>query len=458
MLIFLIFSPKYLMYLKYIIGENMLNLSYKNIIKSIFPSVFMMTFMALYTMIDGIFVSRFINTDALSAINISYPYVNLCFGIAMMLGSGGCAITMKKLGEKNIKEAKKDFSLIILFTIVFSILMSILALKFLSKIINLLGGTQNTFDYCKDYLFFMILFTPTTILKFTIERFLVSVGKEKIAFFLCVVGGIINIVLDYILIKVLNLGIMGAGIATSFGYAIPAVFGLIIFISKKNILHYTSPSKNLKILFKVCSNGFSEMIFQVASGFIIFLFNYIMLKYVGENGVAAITIVLYYQFIVVNMFTGVAMGIAPKISFFYGNEDNLMLKKLNKFGIKLIIFLSVITYLSFLILSPVLTQLFTGKDTEVFKITIYGIKYFSPAFLMIGINIYIYSMFTAFSNGLIASILSFLRCICFEIIFIVLLPILLGNIGIWLAVPISQFIGLCISILFYLKYKKVYKY
>ena len=184
------------------------------VFKLVLPSIFMMSFMSLYTIVDGAFVSRFVNTDALSAVNIAYPYVNFILGLSIMLGSGGCALVMKKLGEGKEDEAKKDFSLIIIFTFFLSIVLIILSLLSIEYILKILQAKDSLYDYIKDYLFYMIIFALSTMLKFIVEQFLVAIHRAKTALILSVSGGILNIILDYVFIITFDLGVKGAAIAT----------------------------------------------------------------------------------------------------------------------------------------------------------------------------------------------------------------------------------------------------
>ncbi|WP_250278166.1 MATE family efflux transporter [[Clostridium] colinum] len=428
------------------------------ILKLTIPTILMMSFMSLYTIVDGAFVSKFVGTNALSAVNIAYPYVNFVLGISVMLGSGGCALVMKKLGEGKSEEAKKDFSLILYFAFVFSIILMTLSIIFIEPILKLLGTNSILYKDTKSYLFYMIIFVIPTILKFIVEQFLVAINKSKIALFLSVTGGILNIVLDYIFIVLLNFGIKGAAIATGIGYTIPAIIGLLFFIKKSNLLHFKLPSKNPMIILKSCYNGSSEMVSQVSSGIITFLFNIVMLKYIGEDGVASITIILYIQFLVTSIFLGYSIGISPKISFYYGNQDTDALKSLISISLKFIWSISIIIYIIILLLSSKLVMLFTEQNTNVFDISINGLKIYSFSFLIVGTTIFTSSMFTAFSNGRVSATISFLTTLVFESIGILLFPMFLGVTGIWLAVPIAQLLGALVCLYYYKKYKPIYNY
>lgn len=436
--------------------ENKFRLS--QIFKLVIPTILMMSFMSLYTIVDGAFVSRFVGTDALSAVNIAYPYINFVLGISIMLGTGSCALVMKKVGEGKNDEAKKDFSLIVSFALIFSIILCFFSMIFIEQILKLLGTTDSLYQYTKDYLFFAIIFVTPTILKFIVEQFLVAINKSKTALFLSVSGGILNIILDYVFIVLLDFGIKGAAIATGIGYAIPAIIGLSFFINKSNLLYFKMPSKSPKVIFDSCFNGCSEMVSQLSSGIITFLFNMVMLKYIGEDGVASITIVLYIQFLVTSVFLGYSIGISPKISFYYGNQDTNMLKNIISTSFKLIWAISIIIYFSILLASPLLVRFFAEPGTNVFDITIDGLKIYSFSFLMVGTNIFMSGMFTAFSNGKVSAIISLLKTLVFESLGIILIPMVLGVVGIWISVPIAEFLGILICIYFYKKYKHIYNY
>ena len=436
--------------------ENKFRLS--QILKLVIPTILMMSFMSLYTIVDGAFVSRLIGTDALSAINIAYPFINIVLGISIMFGTGGCALVMKKVGEGKNDEAKKDFSLIVYFALIFSIILCVFSILFLEQILKLLGTTNSLYQYTKDYLFYMIIFVTPTILKFIMEQFLIATNRPKTALFLSVSGGILNIVLDYVFIAILNWGIKGAAIATGIGYSIPAIIGLLFFINNSSLLHFSLPSKSPKVILETCFNGSSEMVSQLSSGIVTFLFNIVTLKYIGEDGVASITIILYIQYLVTAVFLGYSIGISPRISFYYGNKDNAMLKRIISFSLKFVWTISVFICIAIVLASPFLVSFFTEPGTNVFNITIDGLKIYSFAFLFVGTNIFMSGMFTAFSNGKISALISFLKTLVFESLGIIIFPLILGVMGIWLAVPIADFLGVIVCIYLYKKYKSVYNY
>ena len=303
-----------------------INLS--SLIKFAFPTIIMMIFMGLYTIIDTIFVSRFVNTDALSAINIVCPVINIIVGISTMLATGSSAIIAKKMGENKYYEANQNFSMIIIAGVIIAITITISGIIFIDQIIWGLGASKQLFKYCKDYLFIIILFTPASFLQILFQSLIITAGKPKLGLVLSISAGIINIVFDYLLIVPLNMGIMGSAIATSLGYLSVSLVGIYFFSSNNSTLKFVVPKFNRSVLINSCTNGASEMVSQFASAIATFLFNLIMMDLAGENGVAAITIIIYSQFLLTAFYIGYSMGIAPIISFNYGANNHTNLKKL----------------------------------------------------------------------------------------------------------------------------------
>ncbi|RDY24208.1 MATE family efflux transporter [Romboutsia maritimum] len=429
-----------------------------SLIKYTFPTMVMMVFISLYTIIDGIFVSRFVGSNALSATNIVYPIINILIGISIMLATGGNAMVARLMGEGKVEEAKESFSLIIITALIFGCIISVICLLFLNQIIYALGSTDILYDYCSSYLSIMLLCTPVIILELLFEYFLVTAGRPNLGLLSSIIGGVTNIVLDYVFIVPLNMGIKGAAIATCIGYAIPSIIGILYFSNKSNNLHFVKPKFNLKLILSSCSNGSSEMVTQMSSAITTYLYNIIMLRFLGENGVASITIILYSKFLLTSAYLGFTSGVSPRISYNYGSNDKKQLQKIIKYSYLFIFTLSVASFIVSKMLSTALISIFTGKGTKFYNITLNGFNLFSFSFLICGINIFTSGMFTAFSNGKISAILSFLRTFVFFIIEILVLPVLFGINGAWLVIPISEIFTLVFSIFYFFKYKEIYGY
>ena len=423
-----------------------------------FPTMIMMVFMSLYTIVDGICISRFVGTDALSASNIVYPVLSFVIAVGVMLSTGGSAIIAKKLGENRQQEAREDFSFLLLVGLFLGIVFMVVGNIFIEPIVRLLGSTDLILDYCVDYLSILLYFAPACILQLLFQVFFVTAGKPGIGLVLTISGGIANIILDYLFMGPLHMGIAGAALATGIGQLIPSVIGLFYFWFVRKILYIVKPRFQWNLLKESCLNGSSEMVTNLSMAIVTFLFNIVMLKFLGEPGVAAITIVLYGQFLFNALYMGFSMGVAPVISFNYGSKNNRMLQKLFKICITFISLSSVVIVILALISSPVIVRIFTPVGTPTYELAKTGFFLFSFNYIFAGINIFSSAMFTAFSNGKISAIISFIRTFGFLVINILLLPYLIGVNGVWLSVPIAEFMTAFLSVYFFYKKRHDYHY
>lgn len=423
------------------------------LVKFAMPTIIMMIFMSLYTIVDGIFISRFVGTTALSAVNIVYPISNVVIGIGVMLATGGSAIVAKKMGEGKDKEARSNFAFITLVGVIVGILLGVLANLMLEPICALLGAGEATMEYAKDYIGILMAFAPASILQMLFQSFFVTAGKPIMGLALTIGAGAVNAVLDYILIVPGGMGIAGAALATAAGYLIPAVVGLIYFGFGKNFLRFERPAFSMKVLGESCSNGSSEMVSNLSTAVTTFLFNIIMLKLLGEKGVAAVTIVLYAQFLLVALFLGFSLGVAPIISYSYGKQDFVALKKILKNCMIFVMAASGVVLIAALLGARFIVGVFAGADSGVYEIALHGFFLFSVSYIATGLNIFASGMFTALSNGKVSACISFLRTFVFLCGGLIILSKLFGVNGLWLAVPAAEFITAGVSIWFIRKLK-----
>ena len=429
-----------------------------SLIKYTLPTVVMMMFFSLYTIVDGMFISKFVGANALSATNIVYPVINILIGIGVMFATGGSAIVAKTMGENKNEDAREYFTIITISAIVVGIVVEIICIIFMKNIIYALGSTESLYYNCKEYLFFMIIFTPFIILKLYFDYFLVTAGVANLGLLSSVAGGILNIVLDYVFIVEFNMGVRGAALATCIGYVVPSLVGIIYFFNKKNLLHFVKPKLNMNVILRSCSNGISEMVTQISSALTTFLFNIVMIKFLGEDGVAAITIMLYIQFLLNSAYLGFTSGVSPRISYNYGRQDEKQVENLFKYSLIIICVFGLVTFFMSRAMSEILISLFAEKGSSLFDISHNGFMIFSIAFLVAGINIFGSGMFTAFSNGKISAILSFMRTFVFFLMGIFILPRIMGVNGVWLVVPFAEVSTMIVSLTFMCKYKKEYLY
>lgn len=428
------------------------------LLKFAFPSMVMLVFMSIYTIADGMFVSRFLGDGALSAVNIVYPVIFLANGFGVMLGTGGSAMIAKQLGEGKQKKACEDFTFYTCFGIFIGVLLLALTFLFVHPIILGLGSSESLVANCKAYLLPLILFAPITILQLMFQCLFATAGKPQYGLILTTVGGILNIMLDYIFLGPLQMGIMGAAIATGIGQSIPAIFGLIYFAFVRKELYFVPFHPDFKSLAQACFNGSSEMVTSLSNAVVTFLFNVIMLKLAGESGVAAITIILYGQFLFNSLYLGFAIGVAPVISYNYGSKDHVQLQRVTKICYTFLLISSVlITLISFLS-SDYVVSVFVGEKNDTYALASTGFSIFAINFLFGGINIFTSSLFTALSDGKRSALLSFLRTFFITVVALLVLPNHLGITGVWLAVPLAEAITCLVSVFLLFGQNQQYHY
>lgn len=410
------------------------------------PTIIMMVFMSLYTIVDGIFVSRLLGSDALSALNIVYPFISLTIACGVMIASGGSALCAKKMGEGKDREARELFSMLLLTAAVIGLLLLAVGTVFLRPLVRLLGATDLLMADSMTYLQVSLYFAPACVLQLFFQTFFVTAGNPGLGLALTVTGGLCNMIFDYLFMGPLRFGIAGAALATGIGQLIPTVVGIFYFLFVRRTLYIVRPRLRLRDLAQSCLNGFSEMVTNISNAVITYLFNIVMLRLLGEDGVAAITIVLYGQFLFNALYMGFSMGVAPIISFNHGRRNTLRLKRILKLCFQFIVGTSVMVTLTALLASPAIVGVFTPPSTNTYAITKHGFFLFSFNYLFAGINIFASAMFTAFNNGPVSALISFLRTFVFIAASILLLPQFLGVTGVWLSVPAAELLTLFLSL------------
>ncbi len=430
----------------------------KNILKFAIQTIAMTVFMSFYTMVDGLFVSNLIGTNALSAINLTAPIIQLVTAISTMLATGGSAVIMKKMGEQKTEEAKEDFTFLILVNVIVGMVMCTVGYLTMNHIFAGMNLSADVETYCIKYLSRYLVFTIPILLMNNFTLYMIASEKANLSLICSVTGGILNIILDYVLIAKLHMGIGGAAIATGIGYSVTAVVGFIVFSQKKNLLHFKKPVFRFKVLTHAATNGCSEMATALVTGIITMMFNWTMLYYVGEDGVAAVTIIMYVLMFASSLYTGYSYGVAPMLSYYYGEQNHKKLKKLVTISLKVIIGISLTTVIASFLLTKPLVSIFARSDNPVYDLAVTGNRVCTIALLFIGFNIFASGMFTALSNGIVSAILAFSRSFVFMLITMILLPFIFGVNGIWLATPAAELMALVLSVFMFLKYKNKYKY
>lgn len=412
------------------------------LIRFAFPSAAMMLVMSFYTLIDGFFVSNYAGSNALASLNIGFVMFGVVIAIGMMFASGGNAYVAFKMGEGKVNIANRSFTFITLVGVLTSIIFAIPSIIYAEEICRFLGADDVLVDDAVTYMVILLLFAPLEILQCLFQVFFTTAGKPKYGFMTTLFAGVVNAVLDYVFIVHFEMGVAGAALATAMGFSVPAITGLIFFTRNKNGLRFMKPIFSFSIIAKSMFNGSSEMIGVLSSSITITLFNIYMMRLLGPDGVAAITAALYFQWVMISGFLGFGMGLSPIIAYQYGMKNTEYLKKAIRNCALFVFGISCVGFCFGFFFSASVCDLFFEKGTNVYTIAYHGLKLFSFAFLFAGTNIFVAAIFTALGNGIISGAIAMLRTLIFLSLAIIGGVHFFGEIGLWLAVPVAEFLAI----------------
>lgn len=433
--------------------------TFQRLIRFVLPSIIMMICTSMYSIIDGLFVSNFAGKTAFAAINLVFPVSMGIGAIGFMIGSGGSAVVAKTLGEKKEEKANEYFSMLVYTALILSILLSVIGFFSIEYICKAFGASGHLLKLSGIYGRIMFVSQPAFMMQAIFYNFFVAAEKPSYSLKLSVIAGIVNILFDYLFIGVLHYGVAGAAIATSMGECIAGLFPLFYF-SRKNSsrLRLVRPVFYPRVLLDTCLNGSSEFMTNVSSSIVNMLYNHQLMMIAGENGVAAYGVIMYANFIFSAIYLGYSMGSAPITSYHYGAGNHAELRNM----LKKSVFLLAVTGCILTIFSEAsarpLIHIFVGYDKDLFFMTMHGFQLYALSFLISGFNIWASSFFTALNNGLVSGLIAFLRTLLFQVGAIMLLPLLLGLKGIWLAVVAAELLTLIISLYFIKSRRNQYHY
>lgn len=422
------------------------------------PTILSSIFANLYTTVDGIFVARWVDTNALSAINITLPMTYLASALGIMFGTGGNALVAKKLGEGKEREAREDFSLLMVTAFAFSIVLSALCFAFLDPLCRLLGSDDALLSYCREYMVPVLLSIPFAVFGMVFQLSFITVGRAGLGALLSVIGGVLNIVLDWLFMAVFHWGLMGAAIATSIGYAFPSVVGTVWFcINRKQALYVVRPKWRWKTILQSCGNGSSEMVSVLDFSVVTILFNRILMDLGGSDGVASLTIIWYAQGLFGGLFRGYINGISSVVSYNLGRGDKARLHKLFRISVwTLGITAAVVTAASYLFGGAVV-EVFAKGNAHVAAIALHGFRIAAISFIMMAYNIFASGWFTALNDGKTSAVLSFCRTIIFMVIPVLVLPRFFEMDGVWMSLAAGEILSIAMSIFYFIKYRTMWQ-
>lgn len=433
--------------------------TYSKLLRFVFPSIIMMIFTSIYGVVDGLFVSNFAGKTAFASINLVMPFVMILGGIGFMIGTGGTALVSKVLGEGKKEKANKIFTMMIIFTLLLGTLLSVIGVVSMPWVADFLGATEEMMADCILYGRIVTGFTVAFMLQNVFQSFLIAAEKPKLGLLATVLAGVTNMALDAIFIIVFKWGVAGAAIATGLSQCVGGIFPLIYFSrDNSSLLRLTKTKLEIKPILNACGNGSSELMSNISLSVVSMIYNFQLMKYVGEDGVSAYGVLMYVQFIFVAIYIGYAIGCAPITGYHFGAQNHGELKNMLRKSAFLSAISGVVLTILAIVLSSPLAKLFVGYDEELYELTRHAFSLFAYSFLLAGFNIFTSSFFTALNNGAVSAAISFMRTLIFQTSSVLILPIFLGVDGIWWAITVAEVFAFILSLIFLFAKREKYHY
>lgn len=433
--------------------------TYGKLIRFTFPSIAMMIFTSIYGVVDGFFVSNYVGKTPFAAVNFIWPFLMMLSAVGFMFGTGGSALVAKTMGEQEHGKANSFFSLFVYVAFGLGVIIMLLGLIFLRPVAALLGAEGTMLEDCVTYGRIILLALPACILQMEFQSFFITAEKPQLGLAVTVISGVTNMVLDALLVAVIPLGLIGAALATALSQVMGGLIPLFYFFRPNtSLLRLAGTHFDWKALVKACSNGFSELLSNISMSLVNMLYNIQLIRYAGEDGVAAYGVVMYVCLIFLAIFIGYSIGTAPVVSYHFGACNHTELKSLLRKSLIVYGIVSVCMVILSLVLAVPLSNIFVGYDNVLLEITIHGFRVFSFSYLFSGFAIFASAFFTALNDGMSSALISFMRTLVFQIAAVMLLPLILELNGIWLSVVVAEALAVVVAAgLLYMKRKK-YQY
>lgn len=433
--------------------------TYGRLLRFTLPTIVMMVFTSVYGVVDGIFVSNFVGKTAFAAVNLIMPYLMIFGTLGFMIGTGGTALISMTLGMGDKERANGLFSMLTYVCIIGGVVLTVISLLLLRSAAVLLGAEGEVLKLCVRYGWIVLLSLPAYVLQFAFQSFCVAAEKPKLSLWMTVASGVCNMLLDALLVGVFRWGVEGAAVATGISQVIGGVIPLLYFARPNgSLLRLGKPTVDFKALLRTCTNGSSELMSNVSMSLVCMLYNLQLMKYAGEDGIAAYGVIMYVNFIFISVFIGFSIGNAPLVGYHHGANHHTELKNLLHKGMAVLTVLAVLMTVGGQLMARLLAQIFVSYDLPLMEMTVRGFRIYTLSFLLCGFNIYGSSFFTALNNGLISALISFIRTLVCQIAAVLLLPIWLKLDGIWWSVVAAELLALGLTAVFLLAFRKKYHY
>lgn len=433
--------------------------TYKRLLRFTLPSIVMMIFTSIYGVVDGFFVSNYVGKTPFAAVNFIIPFLMILGAIGFMFGTGGSALIAIKMGEGDKDKAISLFSLFIYVSIICGIVITVLGMVFIRQVAEFLGAEGEMLENCVSYGRMVLIATPAYILQYEFQSFFVTAEKPQLGLIVTIAAGVTNMVLDALLVAVFPLGLTGAALATAFSQCVGGIIPLIYFgRPNSSLLRLTKTKYDGSSLLKACINGSSELMTNISMSVVSMLYNAQLIKYAGEDGVAAYGVLMYVNMIFLAAFIGYSIGTAPVIGYHYGAGNNDELKGLLKQSLIIIGVFSIVMLISGELLAKPLAVMFVGYDEGLLDMTLHAFFIFSCSFLFAGLAIYGSSFFTALGNGLVSAMISFLRTLVFQVAAVLIFPLIWEIDGIWLSIVAAELMAAVVTGMFIVGMRNRYHY
>lgn len=434
--------------------------NYNRLLRFTFPSIVMIMFTSIYGMVDGFFISNYVGKTAFASVNLIIPYLQILGSVGAMLGVGGSALVAKTLGEGDKDRAKRYFSMVVYVMIAVGLVTGGLGIIGIRPMAYFFGATEEMVGDCVRYGTYCLVFNVMYLMQCGFQSLLIVAEKPKLGLLVTVLAGCTNMVLDYVFMGIFHMGIDGAGLATGLTQTLGCLVPLFWFMSKRNksALQFCKTPMEWNVIGKASFNGVSEMLSNASASITGILFNMQLMKYAGENGVAAYGVVMYASFIFVAMFMGYSSGSAPIMGYHYGAQNHKEMKNVLKRSMVILASAAVILTTAALLLADTVAYIFVGYDKELMQITERAFTIYAIPFFIMWFNIYTSSFFTALNDGAVSAAISFMRSLVLPVTTILLLPLIWRLDGVWYSMVANEVLGCMVALYFMLSKRKKYKY
>lgn len=433
--------------------------NYRKLLRFTLPTVVMMIFTSIYSVVDGFFISNFVGITPFAAINLIMPFTQILGCIGFMFGAGGTALVSAKLGEEEKEKANSIFSMLVYITAFSGAVLGIIGIIFIEPVAIAMGASADLLPHCVTYGRILLTTLPAFMLQNLFQSFLVTAEKPTLGLFITVGAGLTNIVLDALFVIGFKWGLVGAAVATVIAQCVGGIIPLVYFLKENSsVLILGKFNWNKRAFISTCTNGSSELVSNVSMSIVSILYNFQLMKIAGENGVAAYGAVMYVGFIFAAVFLGYSIGVAPVVGFHYGAQNTDELKGLFKKSNILIIISQIgLATVAFSFAYP-LAKLFVGSEPELLNMTVSAFRFYALSVLFSGFSVFGSAFFTALNNGAVSATISFLRTLLFQIACVLILPIFFGLNGIWYSLFVAEIFAMIITFAFYIIKRKDYNY